>query len=214
MGRKPSVNHLRIIGSRCVVLESPTQTADKLRPKGWEGILVGYAIGTIGYRVWCPTDRKVYQSKHVTVNELPSSSLPTEFAANAESPGIDGTEFAEFDWDANPQIPTEIAERTEEPEYLPQWTRFLSRPRGPDNVRTAQYVSDEGDIIRNLRAAEEYHRDRGLPFNANLFDFNVTRQTNGNNAQTNVSSRSGVASILFTNADPQTFRQAMDSPDV
>ena len=75
-GKKPSANHLRVLGSKCVVLGTPIQRADKLNPKGWEGRLVGYAIGTIGYRVWNPVDRRVYESRHVVITEPTNRPCP------------------------------------------------------------------------------------------------------------------------------------------
>ena len=68
-GKDPSVHHLRILGSKCIVLNTPPKRANKLNPKGWSGILVGYAKSTLGYRVWNPEDNLVYETKNVRVFE-------------------------------------------------------------------------------------------------------------------------------------------------
>ena len=75
-GKTPSVKHLRIIGSRCTVLKTPLKRGGKLDPKGWSGILVGYANHTKGYRVWNPEDRQVTETRHVKIVEM-ASKWPT-----------------------------------------------------------------------------------------------------------------------------------------
>uniref|UniRef100_T1IQ98 Retroviral polymerase SH3-like domain-containing protein n=1 Tax=Strigamia maritima TaxID=126957 RepID=T1IQ98_STRMM len=41
----------------------------KLEERAWVGELVGYAIGTRGYRVWDPATDRVVQTKHVKIDE-------------------------------------------------------------------------------------------------------------------------------------------------
>ena len=75
-GKIPTVRHFKIIGSRCTVLKAPPKRGDKLDPKGWEGILLGYAQETIGYRVWNPEDKKVYETRNVVIIESASRWQP------------------------------------------------------------------------------------------------------------------------------------------
>ena len=43
--------------------------ADKISPRATKGVLLGYALGTKGYRVWILEDEKVVVSKDVVLNE-------------------------------------------------------------------------------------------------------------------------------------------------
>ena len=211
-GKKPSVNHFKIIGSKCVVLAGPQQTADKLNPKGWEGSLVGYAIGTIGYRVYNPKDQQVRESRHVQVMESPVSSRSTAQSDTDLKTEETPKEFAEFDFEDVPAAITHFPDPDPTPEPLeepPEWTRILSRPKGPDQARTVQYVSQDGDIVRNIRAAEEFYRDRGYNFNPDLFNFSVGRDRP---SATWTSSQQHPVRILMSDVDPRTFAEAISSP--
>lgn len=67
--RKCSVRHLKVIGSLAYVYVEKNKR-DKLDPKVKEGVLIGYAYQTIGYRIWYPKERKVLETKQVKFNEL------------------------------------------------------------------------------------------------------------------------------------------------
>uniref|UniRef100_T1ILU3 CCHC-type domain-containing protein n=1 Tax=Strigamia maritima TaxID=126957 RepID=T1ILU3_STRMM len=43
--------------------------SDKLEPRAWKGVMVGYAVGTRGFRIWDPTSGGVFESKHVKFDE-------------------------------------------------------------------------------------------------------------------------------------------------
>jgi transposase InsO family protein len=53
----PGVTHLKRLGSVCFMYDE-TRPRSKLQPRAKMGILVGYAINTKGYRVWCPDSEK------------------------------------------------------------------------------------------------------------------------------------------------------------
>ena len=58
-GRKPSLAHLRIFGTKSMV-HIPKQKRHKLDPKSEEYILVGYGTRTKGYRLYSPQTQKNY----------------------------------------------------------------------------------------------------------------------------------------------------------
>ncbi|GFW22744.1 copia protein [Trichonephila clavipes] len=60
IGIKPSIRHLRPFGSTLYV-----GTPKPLRGKAKKGILVGFALGTRGYRVWIPEDSKAIETSNV-----------------------------------------------------------------------------------------------------------------------------------------------------
>ncbi|GBM39614.1 Retrovirus-related Pol polyprotein from transposon TNT 1-94 [Araneus ventricosus] len=65
---RPSVRHFRIFGSLAQVY-IPSIRCNKLQPKADVGIRIGYGIKTRGYRVWVPTQRRVIETTHVSINE-------------------------------------------------------------------------------------------------------------------------------------------------
>lgn len=64
-GSKPSVRHLREFGST-VYVGVPKQLRGKLDPKARKGVVVGYALGTKGYRVFLPDLEKVVETCDVS----------------------------------------------------------------------------------------------------------------------------------------------------
>lgn len=56
MGKKPSLEHLKIIGSPCFV-HAPKQNRKKMDKKAIKGVLIGYDNND-GYRIWCKENNK------------------------------------------------------------------------------------------------------------------------------------------------------------
>ncbi|GAB6033792.1 hypothetical protein CHUAL_013970 [Chamberlinius hualienensis] len=67
-GRAPTVKHLRAFGTKAKV-HVPKQQRDKLDPTAMDGIIVGYANKTVGYRVFIPQNNRVIESSNVYTNE-------------------------------------------------------------------------------------------------------------------------------------------------
>lgn len=67
-GRKPSVRHLKAIGCLAYV-HIPRQKRSKLDARAKQGILVGYARRTKGYRIYLPDEKTVKESIHVRFDE-------------------------------------------------------------------------------------------------------------------------------------------------
>uniref|UniRef100_T1IJB0 Integrase catalytic domain-containing protein n=1 Tax=Strigamia maritima TaxID=126957 RepID=T1IJB0_STRMM len=70
MKRPVSVAHLRIPGFLAYVHVPKPSRSDKLEPRAWKGVMVGYAMGTRGFRVWDPISGGVFESKHVKFDEV------------------------------------------------------------------------------------------------------------------------------------------------
>lgn len=67
-GKKPSVDHLRILGCRAYA-HVPDPLRRKLEPKAVACWLVGYCDNIKGGRLWYPVNRKVIISRDVTFDE-------------------------------------------------------------------------------------------------------------------------------------------------
>ena len=65
-GKSIDLNYLRVFGSS-VYVHDP---GDKLEPRAFKGVLLGYMDGVKGYRVWNPKTKKARVSRHVTFDEL------------------------------------------------------------------------------------------------------------------------------------------------
>lgn len=63
-GEKPELSNLLVFGTRTMT-HIPKVGRKKWDPKSQEGIFVGYAAGSKGYRVYNPRSRKVYVSRDV-----------------------------------------------------------------------------------------------------------------------------------------------------
>lgn len=57
-GKRPDVRHLRRFGTKVYFLNS-SPNKDKLKPKGVEGIFVGYSTTAKAYRVYDPVEKKI-----------------------------------------------------------------------------------------------------------------------------------------------------------
>ena len=67
-GKKPNVSHLRIFGSKVIVLDKQPHRS-KLKTRGNEYILIGYSEEAKAYRLWNPTTHKIIKSRDVIFYE-------------------------------------------------------------------------------------------------------------------------------------------------
>jgi len=51
-GRKPNINHLRVFGCSCFVLNNGTENSGKFDEKADLGIFIGYSLTSHAYRVY------------------------------------------------------------------------------------------------------------------------------------------------------------------
>ena len=59
-GSTPSIKHLKAYGSKAYVSLEKFKRAGKMGVTKWEGVIVGYPMGSVGYRVWDPVRGKVF----------------------------------------------------------------------------------------------------------------------------------------------------------
>ena len=69
-GKQPSIEHLRVIGSKAFCQLNKVEQVGKYGAKAWMGPLVGYSVDTPGYRVWDPTTHKVWDVRGPDFDEL------------------------------------------------------------------------------------------------------------------------------------------------
>ena len=86
-GRKPNLSYLRVFGSRCWYTQDKA-AIDKLDKRAREAIMIGYARGSRGYKLWDIEKKKPVVSRDVRFDETgqcsPSESSPTSFTDSVE----------------------------------------------------------------------------------------------------------------------------------
>ena len=68
-GKVPTVKHLRAYGSKAYVSLEKFKRKGKMGVTKWEGVIVGYPMGSVGYRVWDPIRGKVFNVGVPHINE-------------------------------------------------------------------------------------------------------------------------------------------------
>ncbi|GFW98518.1 copia protein [Trichonephila clavipes] len=188
IGIKPSIRHLRPFGSTLYV-GTPRPLRGKLDPKAKKGILVGFALGTRGYRVWIPEDSKVIETSNVRFQKPQQSNGGAVLA----SPNLKLSDYEVFE---NGDDDTDEDERVNNiPISLPQdsdsetegenlsrtenstvpvkttWKRVVI-PRA-DGSRNDIYFYEVGKSqrLRSCNEIKKYCKDRNLEFDENIFSF-------------------------------------------
>ncbi|GFU27522.1 retrovirus-related Pol polyprotein from transposon TNT 1-94 [Trichonephila clavipes] len=188
IGIKPSIRHLRPFGSTLYV-GTPRPLRGKLDPKAKKGILVGFALGTRGYRVWIPEDSKVIETSNVRFQKPQQSNGGAVLA----SPNL---KFSDYEVFENGDDDTDEDERVHNiPISLPQdsdsktegenlsrtenstvpvkttWKRVVI-PRA-DGSRNDIYFYEVGKSqrLRSCNEIKKYCKDRNLEFDENIFSF-------------------------------------------
>lgn len=83
-GKTPSVKHLRAYGSKAYVSLEKFKRKGKMGVTKWEGVIVGYPTGSVGYRVWDPVRGKVF---NVGVPDIDENVEPGWWRSNVEGGG-------------------------------------------------------------------------------------------------------------------------------
>ena len=58
--KTPMVRRLRAYGSKAYVSYVKSKREGKMSARKWEAVVVGYPIGSVGYRMWDPVRGKVF----------------------------------------------------------------------------------------------------------------------------------------------------------
>ncbi|XP_071700064.1 uncharacterized protein [Rutidosis leptorrhynchoides] len=69
-GRKPTVNHLRVFGCKCFILNKK-EYLTKFEPKAYKGVFLGYSLEGKAYRVLNKYTNVIEESLDVTFDETP-----------------------------------------------------------------------------------------------------------------------------------------------
>ena len=205
---KPSVSHLRIIGSRVHVL-IPRIKRSKLESVSWTGRLVGYGNSTKFYRVWRQEDNTVSVVKDVKIVE--------EHVSNSTAM----LPFSESD-EANKHGTEERAKQEEEREEQRVQQQQKERIRGSDPDFKGHAAATPLKMqLRSRKAVVNYRdysssdSDDGAQFNdAHEQLSSDTAHATHHDDDAGTSGTANIALLSSTDAGiPSSFADAMSSPD-
>lgn len=85
-GQKPNLSHIRVFGCRCWITNRGSNLS-KLDARATEAILIGYARGSKGYKLWDPVRRSVIVSRDVRFDEDSSHDQHSSNTDLYDNPG-------------------------------------------------------------------------------------------------------------------------------
>lgn len=171
--RRPYVGNLKVFGSQCYV-HIPKKLTNKFGPRARDGILVGYARKTKGYRVYLPDEDRVIETCNVKV---------VESAVNG------GQNLEIFDFSFTPSkcdivsLPSKseeepITESTPSTSDAPKklakpinWVKEVVTRKDKSRCDVYYRINGQGQRFRSHHDIEKYHRKHGLPYDRSRFDF-------------------------------------------
>ena len=74
-GRKPNINHLRVFGCICFVLNNGKENLAKFDEKTDHGIFIGYSLNSHAYRIYNKRLMTVEEFVHVVFDEVDCKSI-------------------------------------------------------------------------------------------------------------------------------------------
>ena len=95
-GSTPSIKHLRAYGSKAYVSMEKFKRKGKMGVTKWEGVIVGYPIGSVGYRVWDPVRGKVFNVGVPDVDENVEAGWWRKSVDNGEFDDVEPVRFPDL----------------------------------------------------------------------------------------------------------------------
>ena len=98
-GSTPSIKHLRAYGSKAYVSMEKFKRKGKMGVTKWEGVIVGYPMGSVGYRVWDPIRGKVFNVGVPDVDENIEAGWWRKVVDGGEFDDIEPVRFPDLNGD-------------------------------------------------------------------------------------------------------------------
>ena len=153
-GRVPSIKHLKAYGSKAYVSLEKWKRKGKMGVTKWEGVIVGYPITSVGYRVWDPVRGKIY---NVGVPHVDEDVQPGWWKKDTEQEGEEENEVLRF-----PDLDVDNAQVAVGVEEVPQEVE----PQGlPELFEDSSDDEDEGDGADNGNHDDEWGPEDDAPVN-------------------------------------------------
>jgi hypothetical protein len=221
MGRKPSVSHLKPFGCQAYV-GIPHQKRRKLDMRAKDGIMVGYALKTRGYRIWLKDEETVIETSNVKFNEFknaveavldpPTEKLvPVITVREHITSGIEESEGENSESEESEKcFDDSTLKATQTPCEEIEWTR-KAVPR-PDGSRTDIYygVENTNTRIRSFNDMERYCKANNIQFRRDYFNFSGKNDYTGKVSQAPKIEKPPEANHVEIKI-PQNFKQSVNS---
>ena len=193
--RKPDMSYLRVFGCRCWYT-LPKNQIDKLDPRAQEAIMIGYARGRRGYKLWDIDAGKVVVSRDVRFDEL---SKPEASHGDSDS---DASEPPPLPMDDGADVTTDKHEGDGSSDDV------ANGGQSDDDIdEVAPAQSPEPDSSDDSDSDENQHGSAVAPGPRRS---NRTRQPPGDWWKANVALLSNAQTA---HGDPKSFRDAMYGPN-
>ena len=98
-GSTPTIKHLRAYGSKAYVSMENFKRKGKMGVTKWEGVVVGYPVGSVGYRVWDPVRGKVFNVGVPDVDENVEAGWWRRTVDGGEFDGVEPIRFPDLNDD-------------------------------------------------------------------------------------------------------------------
>ena len=197
-GRKPSVAHLRTFGCQ-VFVGKPKQKRGKLDMRAQEGIMVGYALTTRGYRIWLLDEAKVIETSNVKFNEdfqaaegglgpnyvdtgkFKTSNRVTFISKEPTYLDSSDEEYTEREVGGVSEEDQDIAESDEEtgssdadrpiPDPNIPWVRKVVPRKTGTRKDVYYFYQGKGPRLRSLNEIKSFCENKRIKYNENFFNF-------------------------------------------
>lgn len=232
--RKPTVSYFKVFGCKAYV-GIPKQNRNKLQMRTKEGVMLGYAFDTKGYRIWLPEENRLIETCNVKFNEQKiavdsildpkrTSRNVNRYKSESES-DEDGFEHEISDSSIHEQEPDQVLESPgKEPvETTAQkvtdlkWIRKPKERPGGDRTDIYYYIDGVKDRFRSQNDIRKYCETRNIEFEdyRKFFDFSPRNMYSGNvsfardEGNEETSDEANIAEIMV----PKSYEEAIKSKD-
>lgn len=232
-GHKPSVRHFKIFGSLAFV-HIPKVHRNKLQPRAKPGILVGYATGTKGYRIFIPKEHKVIETIHVKIDET-KNGVNSLFGKDKFNDYVKFNLNMDFDDSIYLNDKGSTKGRVEEskieisnilnPLNINEWNR-VEKPRTmSDRIDVYYYPPNSSTRLRSIKDAKKYCVENKIEFDPDKFcfkpdDVEVTNDLNSINVSIGKSQTENLNDHIYDIYHecyfiemPKSFEETQRSPD-
>ncbi|GBL53514.1 hypothetical protein AVEN_200802-1 [Araneus ventricosus] len=128
--------------------------------------MIGYALNTLGYRIFFPQSGKITETKHLKFDESILGVDSNVQMKDNKFRMIDS--FSDFELSSNETPMPKLSDKTE-----CDWKRvYVTRQKGKSKGRIDVYYYPESKVrLRSKNEAKKYCESKGIDYNPDNFDF-------------------------------------------
>lgn len=138
-GRKPSLGHMRVFGSKVFMLDKTQK--NKLNSKGLECVFMGYSLVSKAYRLWCPQKGKILVSRDVRFINTSGFEVQSDPGSKVKTDGLMKAEYQLRNSKVNFRDKTEMLE-----------TEWCDEPVSPLHLRRDKRIHSDGEPMETPRS--------------------------------------------------------------